>query len=71
MYADTDYIVFGSSSGVETFFRNDSRLAENTAVVCIGKQTAKTAKKYTSNRIITALRHSAEGVADAIKGDRE
>ena len=69
--ADTDYIVFGSSSGVESFFGNGSTISADTNIVCIGAQTAETARKHTDNTIITAFPHSAAGVAEAIKEDRK
>ncbi len=69
--ADTDYIVFGSSSGVESFFGNGSTIHADTKAVCIGAQTAETARKHTDNTIITAFPHSAAGVAEAIKEDRK
>lgn len=68
---DTDYIVFGSSFGVRSFFERGSTIYENTTVVCIGAQTEGTAKQYTKNRVITASPHSAEGVVNVIKGDRK
>ena len=69
--ADTDYIVFGSSSGVESFFGNGSTIHADTKAVCIGAQTAETAGQLTSNTVITAFPHTAAGVADAIKEDRK
>ena len=68
---DSDYIVFGSSSGVQSFFERGSTISENTKIVCIGSQTAETAQEYTGNTIITAFPHSAAGAAEAIKGDRK
>ena len=69
--ADTDYIVFGSSSGVQAFFDCGNTLTAHTKIVCIGAQTAETVRKYTVSEIITAVPHSAEGVLDSIKGDRK
>jgi len=69
--ADTDYIVFGSSFGVRSFFERGSTISEKATVVCIGAQTEETAKQYTKNRVITASPHSAEGVVNVIKGDRK
>ena len=69
--SDSDYIVFGSSSGVQSFFERGSTISENTKIVCIGSQTAETAQEYTDNTIITAFPHSAAGAAEAIKGDRK
>ena len=67
----SDYIVFGSSSGVESFFERGSTISGKTKTVCIGTQTADTAKKYTDSEIITADPHSAQGAVAAIKGDRK
>ena len=71
IFADTDYIVFGSSFGVRSFFERGSTISEKTTVVCIGVQTEETAKHYTKNSMITASPHSAEGVVNVIKGDRK
>ena len=68
---DSDYIVFGSSSGVQSFFESGSTVSADTKIVCIGAQTAETAGQHTSNTIITAFPHTAAGVADAIKEDRK
>ena len=70
IFADTDFIVFGSSFGVRSFFSRGSTISEKTIVVCIGTQTEEAAKQYTKNRIITASPHSAEGVAEAISEHR-
>ena len=67
--ADTDYIVFGSSSGVQHFFEGGSTISAKTRIVCIGAQTAETVQQYTNNKIITAGTHTAQGAAAAIKGD--
>lgn len=64
---DTDYIVFGSSSGVSGFFDCGNTLSPKTVPVCIGRQTAETAKKYTARTdIITSSPHTAQGAADAV-----
>ena len=68
---DSDYIVFGSSSGVQSFFEGGSTVSADTKIVCIGAQTAETARKHTDNTIMTACPHTAAGVADAIKEDRK
>ncbi len=68
-HTDTDYIVFGSSSGVQAFFAAGSTVSPHTRTVCIGAQTADTAKQYTDGEILTALPHSAEGVLNTIRGD--
>ncbi len=70
-HADTDYIVFGSTSGVRQYFEGGSTISGRTKTVCIGAQTAETAKKYTDSVIITADPHTAQGAAAAIKGDRK
>ncbi len=70
-HADTDYIVFGSSSGVQHFFEVGNTISGKTKTVCIGSQTAENAKKYTGSEIITAAPHTAQGAAAAIKGDRK
>ncbi|MCR4890001.1 MAG: uroporphyrinogen-III C-methyltransferase [Ruminococcus sp.] len=69
MRADSDYIVFGSSFGVRSFFEYGCTLSEKTTIICIGVLTAETAKKYSENRILTAFPHSAEGIYNTITGD--
>ena len=68
-HADTDYIVFGSSSGVSGFFDAGNTLSKRTRAVCIGTPTAEAVQKRVGNVIITASPQSAEGVMKAIKGD--
>ncbi|MBP5605123.1 MAG: uroporphyrinogen-III C-methyltransferase, partial [Ruminiclostridium sp.] len=63
------FVVFGSSFGVKAFFDNGFTVAEGTKLVCIGAKTAETAGKYTSCRIIRAVPDTAEGAANAIKGE--
>lgn len=70
IHFDTDYVVFGSSFGVRSFFENGSGISENTAVVCIGSKTADTASKYTGGRIVTAGQQTAQGILDSIINDR-
>lgn len=69
LHADTDYIVFGSSFGAESFFGIGGTLSDKTAVICIGAQTAGAVQRLTANRLITAYPHTAQGAADAIKED--
>ena len=71
IHCDTDYLVFGSASGVRAFFSRGSTVCAETKIVCIGKQTAEAIPEYAGNTIITAFPHSAEGIAKAIKGDLE
>ena len=71
MDCNTDHIVFGSSFGVRSFFDGGSAVSGRTRIVCIGSQTAETAKEYTVNAVITASPHSAEGVLDTIKGEHK
>ncbi len=67
---DCDYIVFGSSFGVKTFFENSS-VGESAKIVCIGTKTAETAEKYTVNKILTAAPHTSEGAVKAIMEDNK
>ena len=67
---DCDYIVFGSSFGVKTFFENSS-VGESAKIVCIGTKAAETAKKYTVNKILTAAPHTSEGAVKAIMEDNK
>ncbi len=64
----TDYIIFGSSFGAESFFQH-SRLSPACTAVCIGRKTAEAVKKYT-DRIIIASPHTCQGAVDSIKKDK-
>lgn len=79
-----DYITFASSSGTSAFFKRyaksrtepaASRLPSACAFVCIGEKTAATvngwrAKLNLQNRILTARTYTAEGIIQAISGDK-
>lgn len=67
---DCDYIVFGSSFGVKTFFENSS-VGESAKIVCIGTKAAEAAEKYTVNKILTAAPHTSEGAVKAIMEDNK
>ncbi|MBQ8921630.1 MAG: uroporphyrinogen-III C-methyltransferase [Oscillospiraceae bacterium] len=64
----TDYLVFGSASGVRTFFAMGYTVSPHTKIVCIGRQTAKAAGTLP---VITAEPHTAEGIAAAVIKEEE
>lgn len=61
---DTDYIVFGSSAGINGFVTSGAELTERTKIICIGSVTASAQNRY--KNIITASPHTAEGIISAI-----
>ncbi len=79
-----NYITFASSSGASAFFERyaksltepaASRLPSACAFVCIGEKTAATvngwrAKLNLQKRILTARTYTAEGIIQAISGDK-
>lgn len=66
----TDYIVFGSSSGVDSFFECTT-LASGTTAVCIGDVTAQAFKRYSHNKVITARESTADGIIRSIMEERK
>jgi uroporphyrinogen III methyltransferase/synthase len=63
---NTDFITFGSSSGVNSFFKGGYSISKNTKVVCIGDITAKSLKKYGVENYIVSKVSDVEGIAAAI-----
>lgn len=72
-----DYIIFGSSSGVISFFKNGGTVGRFTKLVCIGPSTEKTLRekinehlKYDiDNLIYVAEEFSIEGITKIIVDD--
>lgn len=66
----TDYIVFGSGSGVRCFFDSGFSLSEDTVPVCIGRVTAEELKKHSVENYIVSSTQDADGIARIILGER-
>ena len=66
MNAATDYIVFSSAYGAESFFEAGGKLSERTAAVCIGEVTAAALKGKAVGRVIVPEESTAEGIVDII-----
>ena len=66
IFVDDDYIVFGSSSGVEAFFESGGDLSADTEAVCIGTPTTITLKDFYNRKVITAEEHTVRGIIDII-----
>ena len=62
----TDYLVFASSSGVESFFENGFSVGENTTVSAIGEKTAEALKRRGINDICISERSDADGILQLI-----
>lgn len=62
----SDYIVFSSTYGAESFFEAGGKLSERTAVVCIGEVTAAALEGKAAGRVIVAEESTAEGIVDII-----
>ncbi len=68
-----NYITFGSSSGVETFFkhwtRNDLINYPNLKLVSIGEVTSETLQRYGVEAFLTAEEASIKSMVSCISGD--
>ena len=62
----SDYITFGSSSGVRAFFENGFILPENIKIICIGSVTADTLRQFGINHFVIAKTSCADGIIEAI-----
>lgn len=65
-YIDTDYIVFGSSSGAKGFFDSHSKLSDKTKIICIGEVTGKAIPDNIPNNILIAETHDIQGIVNTI-----
>lgn len=70
---DINYITFGSSSGVETFFkhwtRKDLMNYPNLKLVSIGEVTSETLQRYGVESFLTAEEASIKSMVSCISGD--
>lgn len=62
----SDYLVFASSSGVESFFEKGFSVGENTAVSAIGEKTAEALKRRGIKNICISERSDADGILQLI-----
>ena len=60
------FITFGSSEGVRLFAEAGIHLGDDVKVVCIGKYTADTAKKYFRNEVITVENSSIKSMVEEV-----
>ncbi len=75
--SDFDYIVFGSSGGVGSFFRQTGKINSNVKLVAIGDKTASTLRNEiikcgisdNSDQILVAKESSVDAIASAIIED--
>ena len=63
-----DYLVFGSASGVETYFSKGGLLPA-AACVCIGEKTAEAVRRQGDSRVLTAEDTDSDSVAAVILRD--
>ena len=61
----TDYIVFASAAGVRNYFAQNE-LPEKTVPVCIGPSTEKEFRRHSTEEVLTAGTHTAEGIAELL-----
>lgn len=63
-----DFVTFGSSSGVNAFFRNQEtlkNLKSDTKFICIGNKTQKTLERYVNSKnILVAREFTADGIIE-------
>ncbi|MGN0649469.1 MAG: uroporphyrinogen-III C-methyltransferase [Oscillospiraceae bacterium] len=63
---DSDFLVFGSSSGVTGFYENGFAASERTAIVAIGEQTANALKEHGASNYSIARQSDINGIAQKI-----
>ena len=62
----SDFLVFASSSGVNSFFANGFSISEGTKVTAIGRQTADTLKAHGVTDLSVAEKADIDGIAEVI-----
>lgn len=62
----SDFLVFGSSSGVRNFFENGFTVSEKTNIICIGGITAKTLESIDGRKCIVPEAQNTDGIAEII-----
>ena len=65
-HIDTDYIIFGSASGAEGFFRYNNTVSERTKIVCIGNLTSESVSDNIKNPVLIAETFDSEGIINTI-----
>lgn len=61
-----DYLIFGSSFGVNKFYEENKNINSNVILCCLSEKTKKTLRKYYKNKIIVADNATAEDLAKAV-----
>ena len=65
----TEYIVFASAAGVRNYF-DKNELSEKTVPVCIGPSTEKEFRRHSARKVLTAGKHTAEGIVDLLMAEK-
>lgn len=65
-HIDTDYIIFGSASGAEGFFKYNNTISEKTKIVCIGNVTSKLVPDDINNPVLIAETFDSKGIINTI-----
>jgi len=63
---NSDFLVFGSESGVKSFFDSGYEVSDSTKIICIGETTAEAVPEYLNNIILTAENHDIQGIINTI-----
>ncbi len=67
----SDFLVFGSGTGVKSFFDCGFTVSDNTDIICIGENTADKLKKICGRKCILPDTQSTDGIAEIILGRNE
>lgn len=70
-YIENDYLVFGSSSGVDAFFSKGFKVSENTKIICIGSTTAGTLEKFAGSNYLISRTSDVNGIVEKIISEVE
>lgn len=62
----SEYLVFGSCSGVQSFFDCGFSVSDRTEIICIGDITANALEKYCGRKCSISKTFDAEGIAEII-----
>lgn len=62
----TDFLIFASSSGVNTFFENGYKISDNTRIICIGNITANALKSFSVKDFYVSKQSDIDGIINTI-----
>lgn len=62
----SEYLVFGSCSGVQSFFDCGFSVSDRTEIICIGDITARALEKYCGRKCSISKTFDAQGIAEII-----